>query len=560
VDKALVLILHAHIPYVLGHGAWPHGEDWLYESAAESYLPLLRVFTELADSDRLPKVTIVITPILAEQLCDARFREQFKEYLSSKKNAAQEDESRFVAERDMHMAGLARTWQDYYAGLIREFTEVRGEDVVGAFRSLEQRGAIEVMTCAATHGYLPLLGEDGSVNAQIKVAMETHKRRFGVAPRGLWLPECAYQPRQEWTYPIEGWGEPRLRRGLDEFLADEGIRYFVVDSHLVQGGEPVTTYHRRFGEVADERAGIAAAGHRYQGPMRSPYDVYYVEPHEGEPRVAFFTRDPKTGIQVWSGTSGYPGDGNYLEFHKRRFPGGHRYWRITDCKGSLDEKLPYVPEEAQATVRSHAAHFIGLIDETLRQPGVSVVTAPYDAELFGHWWFEGPHWLKEVLQLAHDRPEIELITPTQLLEARRPVDVVRLPEGSWGLGGAHAVWFNSDTRWTWLRIYDAEMKMKELVRDASAREDGDMEALLKQTARELLLLESSDWQFNITTWSARDYAERRLEEHYSAFQELHRVARDYLETGALSGKDADTLKSFEEKDNPFEIVKPEWWL
>jgi 1,4-alpha-glucan branching enzyme len=560
VSKALVMILHAHIPYVLGHGAWPHGEDWLYESVAESYLPLLSVFTELSDEGRLPKVAVVITPILAEQLCDARFKERFKSYLDSKRDAAQKDESHFVANRDMHMAGLARSWQECYERLIREFTDVRGEDVVGAFRSLEQRGAIEVMTCAATHGYLPLLGEEGSVKAQIKVAVEAHKRRFGVAPRGLWLPECAYQPRQEWTYPIEGWGEPRLRRGLDEFLADEGIRYFVVDSHLVQGGEPVTTYHRRSGEDAGERAGIVAASQRSQGPMRSPYDVYYAAPPDGKPEVAFFTRDPKTGIQVWSGTSGYPGDGNYLEFHKRRFPGGHRYWRITDCNGSLDDKVPYVPEEARATARRHAEHFIGLVHETVRQPGVSVVAAPYDAELYGHWWFEGPTWLREVLSLAHGHPDIELMTPMEFLDGHTPVDVVQLPEGSWGLGGAHAVWFNSDTRWTWLRIYDAEMKMKELVRDARTRSDPGMQKLLEQIARELLLLESSDWQFNITTWSARDYAERRLEEHYDAFQELHRIACDYLKTGVLSRKDADTLRGLEDKDNPFEIVKPEWWL
>ena len=559
-SKALVLILHAHIPYVLGHGAWPHGEDWLYESVAESYLPLLRVFTDLADDGRLPKATVVVTPILAEQLCDARFKERFKEYLENKKSAAERDESNFVAEHDVHMADLARMWKEYYERLIREFIEVRGEDVVGAFRALEQRGAIEIMTCAATHGYLPLLGEEGSVKAQIKVAVETHRSRFGAAPRGLWLPECAYQPRQEWTYPIEGWGEARLRRGLDEFLADEGIRYFVVDSHLVMGGGPVTAYHRRFGEVEAGQAGVASASGRSQAPTHSPYDVYYVATQEGEPEVAFFTRDPKTGIQVWSGTSGYPGDANYLEFHKRRFPGGHRYWRITDCNGDLADKLVYVPDESQATTRRHAEHFIGVVHETLRQPGVSVVTAPYDAELFGHWWFEGPHWLREVLSLAHDNPGIELMTPTEYLDGHEPVDVVQLPEGSWGLGGGHEVWFNSDTRWTWLRIYDAEMRMKELIRDASARADAAMQPLLEQIARELLLLESSDWQFNITTWSARDYAERRLEEHYSAFQELHRIACDYLKTGTFSNNDADILGGLAEKDSPFGIVKPEWWL
>lgn len=555
------MILHAHIPYVLGHGAWPHGEDWLYESVAESYLPLLRIFSELAADGCPPKVTVVVTPILAEQLCDTRFREHFKAYVRNKISAAEQDESNFLKEGDMHFAGLARMWQEYYGELIREFTEVHREDIVGAFTSLEQRGAIEIMTSAATHGYLPLLGEDGAIRAQLKVAVETHKRRFDVAPRGLWLPECAYQPRQEWTYPIEDWGPPKVRKGIEEFLADEGIRYFVVDSHLVQGGEPVTVYHKRFGELTSDTGATApAVSRRSHGPVRSPYNVYYAAPPEGEPKVAFFTRDPKTGLQVWSGTSGYPGDANYLEFHKRRFPGGHRYWRVTDCNGGLEDKLPYIPEEAQATAMKHAEHFVGLVHDTLRRPGADVVTAPYDAELYGHWWFEGPRWLETTLRLAHDHPEIEPMTPTEFLGAHKPIDVVQLPEGSWGLGGAHAVWFNSETRWTWVRIYDAEMRMKELARSASTGADANLDRLLRQIARELLLLESSDWQFNITTWNARDYAERRLEEHYNAFQELHHIAYQYIKTGTLSEKDAKVLTGFAQKDNPFEVVEPQWWL
>jgi 1,4-alpha-glucan branching enzyme len=555
------MILHAHIPYVLGHGAWPHGEDWLYESVAESYLPLLRLFSELLASGRSPKVTVVVTPILAEQLCDARFKGQFKEYLRNKITAAEQDESSFARDGDMHMAGLARMWQQYYGDLIREFTEVHCEDIVGVFGSLEQRGAIEIMTSAATHGYLPLLGEDGAIRAQLRAAVETHKRRFGVAPRGLWLPECAYQPRQEWTYPIGDWGPPKVRPGTEEFLAAEGIRYFVVDSHLVQGGAPVAVYHKRFGEVSSELRGttVPPAARRSHGPIGSPYSVHYAAPPGSDPKVAFFTRDPKSGLQVWSGTSGYPADANYLEFHKKRFPGGHRYWRVTDCNAGLEGKQPYIPEEALATAMKHAEHFIGLVADTLCQPGVDVVTAPYDAELFGHWWFEGPHWLKRVLELAHGHAGIEPITPTEYLDKHKPADVVQLPEGSWGFGGAHAVWFNNDTRWTWVRIYDAEVKMGELARRASIEADVDLKRVLQQMARELLLLESSDWQFNISTWSARDYAERRLEEHYGAFQELYRIAYRCMSTGSLSEPDREIVTGLAQKDSPFEVVEPEWW-
>lgn len=560
--KALVMILHAHIPYVLDHGAWPHGEDWLNESVAESYMPLLEGFQELADNGCQPKVTLVVTPILAEQLCDERFKERFKGYLENKVNAARQDESNFAAAGDMHLAGLARVWQEYYEHLIRDFTEVYGEDIVGALRSLEERGAVELMTCAATHGYLPLLGEDGAVRAQIKVAVETHKRRFGRAPRGFWLPECAYRPSDEWSYPIDGWGLPKTRPGLEEFLANEDIRYFVVDSHLVQGGPPVTAYPRRFGELEAETAPVVApaAKTRSRGAIRSPYNVYYAEPSGGdEPRVAFFTRDPRTGVQVWSGTVGYPGHGDYLEFHKKRFPGGHRYWRVTDRNGDLATKLEYVPEDARARAAEHAKSFLQVVSETLRQPGTEVVTAPYDAELYGHWWFEGPHWLKHVLELAHNHPSVVPMTPMEFLDERKPIDVVPLPEGSWGLGGEHGVWFNKDTRWTWVRIYDAETKMRELIDATSDRADVNLDRLLGQMGRELLLLESSDWQFNMATWNARDYAEERLEEHYDAFRKLHEIACDYVGTGRFSQRSDEVLKGFEAKDGVFETVRPEWW-
>jgi len=561
VSSALVIILHAHIPYVLGHGAWPHGEDWLNESVAESYIPLLRIFNNLADDGCLPKVTVVVTPILAEQLCDAGFKEQFKGYLKNKLNAAEQDESSFVAQGDMHLARLARMWREYYEQLTRDFIGVHNEDIVAGFRSLEQRGAIEVMTCAATHGYLPLLSEDAAIRAQLRVAVETHKRHFGVAPRGLWLPECAYRPAQEWIYPIEGWGPPKHRPGLEELLAEVGIRYFIVDSHLLQGGEPVPIYHRRFGEPANRvKTEIPTEGRHSHVAMRSPYNVYYAAPERGAAKVAFFTRDPKASLQVWSAAAGYPGDGNYLEFHKKRWPGGHRYWRVTDRNADLGAKLPYVPEEAEERAKEHARHFLTLLLETTRQPGVRVLTAPYDAELYGHWWFEGPHWLERVLRLAHDHSDIEPLTAAEFLETHQPVEAVQLPEGSWGSGGAHGVWFNRDTRWTWVRVYDAEAKMRETVRAASGRADGDLRRLLKQMARELLLLESSDWQFNMTTWSARDYAERRIEEHYSAFRDLYEITCRYLRDGALSARDTDILRKLEEIDRPFQTVEPEWWL
>jgi 1,4-alpha-glucan branching enzyme len=299
---------------------------------------------------------------------------------------------------------------------------------------------------------------------------------------------------------------------------------------------------------------------------KSPHEVYLVSSGRMPERpVAVFTRDPETAIQVWSGEWGYPGDGAYLDFHKKRFPGGLRYWRVTSPKTDLADKRVYVQEAVEGRVRENSSHFISLIKEVLqahreRTGRSGILTAPYDAELFGHWWFEGPRWLYHVLKGLDEDPKVELTTCSSYLEINPPEVVVSLPEGSWGEGGFHWIWLNEWTEWTWKHIYAAERRMVDLSRSCSGvGENPELERVLKQACRELLLLQASDWQFLISTWSARDYAEMRVALHAEDFNRLVDMAEALHRGEGLKPADRAFLEACEERDPLFPDVEPSWW-
>jgi 1,4-alpha-glucan branching enzyme len=285
---------------------------------------------------------------------------------------------------------------------------------------------------------------------------------------------------------------------------------------------------------------------------------------ESKKPEAIFTRDPKTGLQVWSGEWGYPGDGNYLDFHKKRFPGGLRYWRVTSAKADLADKGPYHPEWITSRLHEQADHFVSLIHDILaefrathKQPGI--ITAPYDTELFGHWWFEGPEWLYQVLSRLQKSTQVSLRSAGSYLEEAAPLAVISLPEGSWGEGGYHWIWLNEDNDWTWRHIYPAEKEMEELAQGWADDPDPRLQDLLKQCGRSLFLLESSDWQFLISTFSARDYAELRLVMHHEDFQRLAAMTRQYAADRNLSPEDWNFLEFCRERDAVFPDIDPKWW-
>lgn len=567
VKGAFTFVLHGHLPYVVAHGRWPHGMDWLNEAAAETYIPLLDAFWGLVEEGISPKVTMGLTPVLCEQLRHPDFVSEFKEYLAAKIKASERDEAEFAATGRQQLVPVARMWREFYSGILQRFEGVYGEDVVGAFARLQDGGHIEIITCAATHGYLPLLGEDTSVQAQIRAGVHTYRRHFGREPRGIWLPECAYRPRYRWRNPLDPEASPVLRKGVEEFLSEERLRYFIIDTPLLRGGRAIGVYIERFEALRELWRHFEAQYKPAEEDVeKSPYELYLVGSTPGRAPVAVFTRDPKTGLQVWSGEHGYPGDGWYLDFHKKHFPGGNRYWRVTSAKSDLADKQPYEPGMVESRLTENADHFTHLVVSTLqaeaRAEGAGdkhILCAPYDAELFGHWWFEGPRWLVKVLRNIARSGEVELRTCAEHLERARPSTVISLPEGSWGQGGFHWIWLNDWTKWTWKHIYEAEARMRELASRYAESADERVQSILRQLARELLLLEASDWQFLISTWSARDYAELRVSVHYENFTRLARMLESYASGGHLEEGEWTFLGECEKRDAVFPDVDPRWW-
>jgi 1,4-alpha-glucan branching enzyme len=518
-----VFTLHSHLPYVLNHGRWPHGSDWICEAAVDTYLPLLEAFRRL-DAEVIPaRVTIGFTPVLANQLANPLFARELESFLAQRLAACAEAPASLAATGESHLLPLVEYWRARLLRLRRLFEEVGG-DLVGGFRELEAAGRLEIIGSAATHGFLPLLARDESIRLQLAVGMAEHRRLFGRAPAGCWLPECAYRPRGPWapwpTAPRSG-----VRRGIEEHLADAGFRFFFVDAHLAAAG-------RALG-LSGDPAALDPEAHRLGGgspaePVRrSPYLAYRVAHGRGAGDVTAYVRDPRASMQVWSRFEGYPGDAAYLEFHKMRWPGGLKLWRVSGPAVDLGAKEPYDPATALDRARGHADHFAGLLGEIAgsqapRRDGV--IVSPFDTELFGHWWFEGPDFLRETYRALRGRSDVRPTTGSEHL-ARHPArTAIRMPAGSWGANGDFSMWLSDLTAWTWERLWPLEERFWDAAPRALASEPA--RPVLEQAARELLLAQSSDWQFIISTGAAADYGERRFREHCADTEALVSALED----------------------------------
>ncbi len=545
---AFTFVLHSHLPYARQAGMWPHGEEWVHEAIAETYIPLLNALHDLEDEGVEFQLTIGITPILAEQLADQLIIEHFLTYAAERAARAAADIDRFDAEGDATMRELAIFYHHWYGNILGSFEDRYKRDLLGAFKGLQDRGRIEIATCAATHGYLPLMNRDSTIYGQIKTGVDAYKQHFGRGPRAIWLPECAYRPAI-----VEQSENGDVRRpGLESFLAERGIRVFFSETHTVEGGRPV-------GKAAGDALGLYGnVPRRYAVPLTpeeqtepgTTFQPYWVGDAPGQ--VAVLGRNNRTGMQVWSGEHGYPGDFVYREFHRKDAVSGMQYWRIGGREVDLGEKPPYDPVVAKNRTGDHASHFSHLVEEQLGnyfdQSGkVGVISAAFDTELFGHWWFEGVDWLKQVLRNLAAIDSVKLTTASQIIEEETPERVMILPESSWGSGGSHFTWLNDDTAWMWPLIHAAESRMEAIVA-ANPEPAGDRAELLKQIARELLLAESSDWPFLVTTGQAKEYATLRFNEHLLRFNQL----ADMAEGGeSMDAAGHEMLSSLNERDNPF---------
>jgi 1,4-alpha-glucan branching enzyme len=513
---ALLLVLHAHLPFVRHpeHEDFLE-EDWLYEAVTETYLPLLLAFERLRDQNIPFRLCLTLSPTLLSMLTDPLLMGRYARRLDRLLELTGKE--RLRTRLDPEFSPLAAFYQERFEELREAFHGRYHRDLVSAFKGFQDSGHLEILTCGATHGFLPLMqGRPEAVRAQVHVAAQQYRALFGRAPRGIWLPECGYYP------------------GVERFLAEVGLRFFFLDTHGIEDAQP-----------------------------RPPDSVY--APLFTPWGLAAYGRDPESSRQVWAAETGYPGDPVYREFYRdlgfdlpldyvrpyiqptgERKNTGIKYHRIT---GKTEQKEAYVPEDARARARAHAADFVAHRERQVKALGEQmgrrspVVVAPYDAELFGHWWFEGPWFLEELIRLVSQSPVLELGTPVTDLASHPENACAQPPLCSWGERGYAQMWLDGSNDWIYPHLDACAGKMVALARDFPQAAGLEARAL-NQAARELLLAQSSDWAFIMKTGTMVAYAVRRTREHLLNFLGLEEQVRQ----GAV---DAQALSRLEERHNLF---------
>ena len=544
---SFVFMLHSHLPYYRMAGMWPFGEENLYECMSETYVPLLNAISELYEEEGIKaKLTVGITPILAEQLNDHHLQEGFVEYLDTRIAAVAKDLDRYPdpkVEHSQHLKYLAKYYFDWFNHIKDCFVNKYNKDLISAFKKYQDLGCIEITTSGATHGFSPLLATDSNLNAQFKIGSDTTKRLFGKKAKGAWLPECAYRQGYEF---IGKDGQKKWRPAIEVTLQNNDIEYFFTESHVIEGGNSVG--HRRVVGIYGNIEYIPLPEREATG--YDTYSAYWLP----DAQVAVMGRNDRAGFQVWSAADGYPGDGVYREFHKKDDKSGMNYWRITSSNTDLGDKMLYDPVLAMNQVNSNSDHYTTLLYELLtnykkanNKEGLIMVS--FDTELYGHWWFEGVEFIKQVVRKLHNfLPEIERLTAGEYLEKHPPVDTIQIPESSWGQGGHFYVWLNHLTEWMWPIINGCEKRIIDIVaKYEKIPEDKLLHRALNQLARENLLLQSSDWPFLITTWQAKDYATERFEEHVQRFEKI----ADMIDAGNINEEE---LVKIEAIDNCFPTI------
>jgi len=511
----LHFVLHAHLPFVRHpeHHRFLE-EEWLFEAITETYLPLLWEFGALR-KDGLPfRITMSLTPPLCEMLADELLQTRYINHINRLRELSEKECSRVKG--DSGFAPLAAMYRNRFERCYRHFEDL-DRNVLNGFRSFQQSGHLEIITCGATHGFLPNLRQaPKSVEAQLAVAVGNYHKHFNRQPQGIWLGECGYYP------------------GLDKHMKDVGLRYFFVDTHGLLQGEPTPPYGN-------------------YTPVQTPAGVYA------------FARDGESSKAVWSAEEGYPGDYRYREFYRDigfdldmgyispyihpmglRINTGIKYFRIT---GKNIPKEPYVEEWARNACAEHASNFLfnrGKQVEWLapRMPTPPAIVCPYDAELYGHWWYEGPIWLGMVMRKTlTENHGITLLSPVDWLDKHQNTAPASQPSmSSWGAGGYGDVWLNGTNDW----IYPHLHRLGELMHEVARMPEGDGldRRARNQLARELLLAQSSDWAFIMKTGTMVDYAVRRTKLHIRNGLDLHRQ----ISAGVY---DVLFLENLEKTDNVF---------
>jgi len=511
----LCMVLHTHLPFV-NH---PENDNfieemWLYEAISETYIPLITYFNKLVEENVKFRITMSLAPPLIEMLDNKDQQDKYIRYLEKRIELLSKELERTKYNKEENE--LARYYYDRFSNDLYLFRDVYQRDIVSQFKKLQDVGVIEIITCCVTHGFLPmLLNNKKNIEVQIKYGVSTYEKHFGKKPRGIWLAECGYIPE------------------VEEYLQKYGLEYFLTEMHGVIYARPVPVY------------GMFA-------PIVSPNGI-----------VAF-GRNVSSTMKIWSNMTGYPGDSNYREFSRDigydldyeyikpyitydgvRIPTGIKYHSVS---GKTDKKGYYNLQRAKETAETHAYDYmqttikqIEKINEYMsdKKP---IIVSMQDTELYGHWWYEGPYWLYILIKkLYYDQDKVGFITPSEYIDDYPEMQECKPAISSWGSGGTNIQWMKCEPADMYIHLEMLSRRMSRMALKYKDEQDNLKIRVLNQCARELLLLQSSDWYFNLTCHRAEDYSYRRIQGHINNFNKLY----DQLGKNNI---DEEFLKDLEWKD------------
>jgi len=488
----LALVLNAHMPFVR-RPEYPRylEERWFFEALSETYLPLLAMFRRL-EAESIPfRLTLAVSPSLAAMLGDSVLGERYLRYLDGQLALAEAEEARTKGDKDF--APLARMYADLYRRDRADYEIEYGRDILGAFDFYYKKGRIEIITSGATHAFLPCFRDmPEAIAAQVETAIVAHRKAFAKHPSGFWLPQLGWYP------------------GLGEVLKSYNLQYTVITTRGALLGEPTP----RFGSFA---------------PIESPGGF------------SVFVRDAGATRAVWSESEGYPADPEYRDFYRDigfdlpidylsplldeaqyRIYTGFKYWAVT---GRTTEKRPYDPLAAAIKATQHAAEFLAdrrssasraapLMD---RPP---IMVCPFDAELFGHWWFEGPLFLEALFREAAASEDLKLVSLGDYLKLHPSSELSEPEFSSWGDGGYAEVWLDGSNDWLYRHARKAVDRMSELA-ERFPDESGLRERILNQAAREVLLAMCSDWALLMRAGRSSSFARAQIEDAIGNFGRIY---------------------------------------
>lgn len=473
------LVLHTHLPYVRHNGVWPCGEDFFHQAAVESYLPLLGVLEDLGARGMTDLMSLGLSPMIAHQMNDPHMLRELGLYLGRFEARTW----RQVANYEDVYAREFKSLAAYYAMFGRAQADRLDAcgGIAAGFGAIADAGVIELLGGPVTHPFIPRVRTPELVDAQVRLGALEYERILGRRPRGMWLPECAYQPGV----------------GIEDTFVRAGIDHLVVDGPtMLKSAGPGSTF-------APRRVGTSD--------------------------LVVFARDLDVSYRVWSPTGGYPTGKWYRDFYHYDLEAGFKNWRVTSIRKPIGEKRPYEPIQAAAAARADAEDFAALIAQTLaaaeRETGrEGVVVAAYDTELFGHWWFEGPEFLRHLFTVLESVPGVRacsLERARELLGEPEPVDLI---EGSWGFRKDDRSWVADGTQDMWWFLGEIETETPRILREFAGATGARREAL-SQLVRETMLLQSSDWPFMVIRGRAPEYAYQRFAAHQSRWHRLADLIR-----------------------------------